>query len=259
MRITNIQLEIKDQPKTQNLADVLKQIDEAPESDLLVLPEIWTVGFFAFDRYRNEAEPVDGETVSALREKAAQRSCYLHMGSFVEQDGDNYYNTSLLLAPDGEIAARYRKIHLFGYQSEEKRILSPGSEIAILETPFGVVGMSTCYDLRFPELFRLMVNRGATLLIVTSAWPMARLEAWSLFNRVRALENVSFLVSCNCSGATGDNLYAGHSYIVEPFGGVAAEGGTEPGYVTAEIDPAMVKEIRREFPALEDRVFYCSK
>lgn len=259
MRITSIQLEIKDQSKGKNLSHALQQVDEAPDSDLLVLPEIWTVGFFAFDRYKNEAEPVNGEIVSAFREKAAEKGCYLHMGSFVEKDGENYYNTSLLLSPEGEIAARYRKIHLFGYMSEERKILSPGTAPTICETPFGVIGLSTCYDLRFPELYRIMVNRGTTMFIITSAWPLVRLETWRLFNRVRALENVSFLVSCNCSGANGDNSYAGHSSIIDPQGNILVEGGEAGGYISTDINPSQVIDIRNDFPALEDRFFYCAK
>ncbi len=259
MRITSIQLDIRDQPKGQNLADAVKMVEAAPASDLLVLPEIWTVGFFAFDRYKAESESIDGEVVTALRELSVKKKCYLHTGSFVEKDGDDYYNTSLLLAPDGEIAAQYRKIHLFGYQSEERRILTAGTDVTICETPFGVMGLSTCYDLRFPEMYRMMVNRGATIFLITSAWPLVRLEAWQLFNRVRALENVSFLISCNCSGANGDSQYAGHSSIVDPLGNVLAQADEQSGYVTADLDPTMVVEIRNEFPALEDRVFYCSK
>ena len=259
MRITSIQLEIKDQTKSQNLADTLKMVDAAPSSDLFILPEIWPVGFFAFERYKQESESSDGNIVSAFREMAVKKASYLHMGSFVEKDGADFYNTSLLIAPNGEIAARYRKIHLFGYKSEERRILNAGTDVAICETPFGVFGLSTCYDLRFPEMYRMMVNRGATIFLVTSAWPLVRKEAWQLFNRVRALENVSFLISSNCSGANGDNRYAGHSSIVDPRGNVLAEGGEEAGYITADIDPSMVVEVRNDFPALEDRVFYCSR
>ncbi|NQU64675.1 MAG: carbon-nitrogen family hydrolase, partial [SAR324 cluster bacterium] len=149
MRITSIQLEIKDQSKAENLMAALQQVDRAPPSDLLILPEIWTVGFFSFDRYREESETVSGQVVSAFQDKAREKGCYLHMGSFVEKEGDNYYNTSLLLSPTGEIAARYRKIHLFGYQSRERQILTAGETITTCETPFGIVGLSTCYDLRF--------------------------------------------------------------------------------------------------------------
>ncbi|MBU2643548.1 carbon-nitrogen family hydrolase [bacterium] len=259
MRITSIQLEIQDRPQAENLAEALLQVDNAPPSDLLVLPEIWTVGFFSFDRYRDESETLNGKTVSAFRDMAVKKACYLHMGSFVEKEDNNYYNTSLLLSPSGDIAARYRKIHLFGYRSREQQILTAGSGIATCETPFGVVGLTTCYDLRFPELYRMMVNQGTTMFLVSSAWPAARLEAWQLFNRVRALENLSFLVSCNCAGANGADRYAGHSFIVDPLGNILAEGGEEGEYVTDDIDPALTLKARKEFPALEDRVYYCAK
>ena len=259
MRITSVQLEIKDRPKAENIEEALQLVDNAPHSDLIMLPEIWTVGFFSFDRYRDESETVSGPLVSALRDKAIEKACYLHTGSFVEKEGDNYYNTSLLLSPQGEVAARYRKIHLFGYQSQERQILTAGDTIASCETPFGVVGMSTCYDLRFPELYRLMVNQGVTMFLVTSAWPLVRLDAWQLFNRVRALENISFLVSCNCSGANGENRYAGHSAIVDPLGKMVTEGVTASGYVSAEIDLELTATVRKTFPALEDRVFRCAK
>ncbi len=255
MRITSIQLEIRDRPKAENLALALKKLDEAPKSDLMLLPEIWTVGFFAFGRYRIEAETIDGPVVTAFRERASHKKCYLHMGSFVEEQDGAYYNTSLLLDPNGEITAKYRKVHLFGYQSQERQILTPGQEITTAETPFGIMGMSTCYDLRFPELFRKMIDRGATIFLVTSAWPMVRLESWQLFNRVRSIENLSFLISCNCAGVTGENHYAGNSAIIGPQGQVLAEGGSGPGYITAEIDPGQAVAVRQTFPALEDRVF----
>lgn len=257
MRITSIQLEIKDRPKAENLAAALEQVDKAPPSDLLILPEIWTVGFFSFDRYRDESETVSGQVVSAFQDKAREKACYLHMGSFVEKEGDNYYNTSLLLSPNGDIAAKYRKIHLFGYQSLERQILTAGETITTCETPFGVVGLSTCYDLRFPELYRMMVDQGATMFLVTSAWPLVRLDVWRLFNRVRALENLSYLVSCNCSGANGENRYAGHSSIVDPQGNLVKECGEESGYASAEIDLELTQSVRESFPALEDRAFRC--
>ena len=259
MRITSVQLELKDQSKQKNLQEALQQVDSAPVSDLIMLPEIWTVGFFSFERYLDESESVTGPIVTAFREKAVEKACYLHMGSFVERDGDSFYNTSLLLSPQGEIAARYRKIHLFGYESQERQILSAGDSIACCETPFGLVGLTTCYDLRFPEIYRMMVDQGVTMFLVTSAWPLVRLEAWQLFNRVRALENISFLVSCNCSGSNGESQYAGHSTIVDPQGNIITEGGPESGYISAEIDPELAVTIRKTFPALEDRVFRCVK
>ncbi|MFH1488159.1 MAG: nitrilase-related carbon-nitrogen hydrolase, partial [Pseudomonadota bacterium] len=218
-------------------------------------PEIWPVGFFRFDQYRTESEEVEGPIVQAFREKASERACHILMGSFVEREGSHLYNTSLLLAPSGRIIARYRKIHLFGYQSEEKKILTPGLEPVVPLLPWGPAGLSTCYDLRFPELFRKMVDAGAKFFLVVSAWPQVRSDAWTLFNRARAHENLAYLISCNCAGSNEGSRYAGHSMIVDPLGKVIAEGDDGECFISAELSPALVDAVRSDFPALDDRVF----
>ena len=256
MRITSIQLEMRDRPKEENVEHALHMVDQAPQSHLILLPEIWPCGYFSFDRYQSESEPMNGPTVKAFQQKAIERQCHILMGSIVEKDDQNLFNTNILLDPQGQIIARYRKIHLFGYQSEEKEILTPGSEIIVEDTPWGPAGLSTCYDLRFPEFFRKMLDRGAKLFLVSSAWPYARLEAWVLFNRARALENLSFLFSCNCVGSNRGNRYAGHSMIVDPLGRVIGEGGEDEGYVSADVDTHLVDSVRAEFSALDDRVFH---
>ncbi len=172
----------------------------------------------------------------------------------VENDGEQLFNTSIFLNPKGVVAAHYRKMHLFGYQSEEASILTPGQDIVVADIPWGATGFSTCYDLRFPEFFRRMVDQGVKFFLVASAWPQVRLEAWKLFNRSRAHENLAFLISCNCAGANQGKKYAGHSMIVDPLGRVVAEGSDEEELVSARIDPKFVDAIRRDFPALEDRV-----
>jgi len=128
---------------------------------LILLPELWPCGYFAFDRYRSESEPVDGPTVSALQEKAAELETHVLMGSIVLRQGEELFNATLLLDPRGRIIAEYRKIHLFGYQSEERKLLSPGKEAVVVDTPWGKGGITTCYDLRFPELYRKMIDKGA--------------------------------------------------------------------------------------------------
>lgn len=253
MRVTSIQLTMTDQLKEINVDHVLGLIDQAPPSDLLLLPEIWPCGFFSFDRYKRDSEAIDGPIVTAFKAAARKRKCHIFMGSMVERDGSHLYNTSILLNPTGEIAAHYRKIHLFGYQSEEAAILEPGEDVVVADTPWGKSGLSTCYDLRFPELYRRMVDAGATFFLVASAWPHVRLDAWRLFNRCRAHENLAFLISCNCAGANQGKTYAGHSMIVDPLGLVLAEGTAEEEMVSAEIDPDQVDAIRQDFPALEDR------
>jgi predicted amidohydrolase len=255
MRVASLQLATADRPKQENVASALALVDRAGPADLILLPEMWPCGFFAFDRYRADSEPMDGDTVNAFRRKARERSCHIVMGSLVESAGDKLYNTTVFIGPAGEILARYRKIHLFGYQSDEARLLTAGRELVVAETPWGRSGFSTCYDLRFPELFRRMVDQGAEVFLVPSAWPLARLEAWRLFNRARAHENLAYLVSCNCAGENAGKRYGGHSMIVDPWGRVLAEGGEGQEVVAADIDPAEVGRARAEFPALADRVF----
>ena len=160
MRIASIQLEMADRPKGQNVEHALSMVDRVSPADLILLPEIWPCGFFAFDRYAADSEPLDGPTVNAFRQKARERRCHILMGSLVERDADGLFNTTVFIGPAGEIVARYRKIHLFGYQSDETKLLTPGKEIVVTDTPWGRAGFSTCYDLRFPELFRRMVDGG---------------------------------------------------------------------------------------------------
>jgi predicted amidohydrolase len=255
IRITAIQVEAGDRSKRENLDMVLRLLDEAPPADLIVLPELWPSGFFSFDRYHADSEEIDGSLITALRQKIAAKATHAMIGSFVERDGVRLYNTSLLLGPDGRILAKYRKIHLFGFQSREKQLLTPGSEITVADLPWGRAGISTCYDLRFPELYRLMVDQGARFFLIASAWPLARLSAWRLFNQARAHENLAFLVACNCAGASRGNTFAGHSMIVDPLGNILAQGGDEGEYVTAEIDPDLPIRARTEFSALDDRVY----
>lgn len=255
MKITSLQLAVNDGAKAQNIARALLLLDKAPASDLILLPEIWASGFFAFERYRADSEPVEGPLVGAFQTRARQRGCHILMGSFVERDGERLYNTTVLLEPQGDVLARYRKIHLFGYESEEKSLLTPGKEVVVVDLPWGRTGLSTCYDLRFPEFYRRMLELGAQFFLVASAWPHARLEAWRLFNRARAHENLAYLISCNCAGVNRGKQYAGHSMIVDPLGQIVAEAAEDECVVHSEIDPGLADSARHEFSFLNDRVF----
>lgn len=255
MKVTSIQPEMKNRSKPESLEYVLRLVDGCPQSDLILLPEIWPCGFFCFDRYRVDCESIEGPIVATFKQKAVERKCHILMGSLVEKDGGELFNTSILLDPQGQIIARYRKIHLFGYQSQEKKLLTAGTEVVVAATPWGPAGLSTCYDLRFPELFRKMLDKGATIFLIASAWSRIRLNAWRLFNRARALENLAYLISCNCAGSNAGNPYAGHSMIIDPLGNVIAEGNEGEEYIFAEIDPGLVHSVRNDFRVLDDRVF----
>jgi predicted amidohydrolase len=185
---------------------------------------------------------------------AKELQVYLHTGSFVEKLEGKYYNSSYLLSPEGEVLANYHKIHLFGYHSREDEILSSGNAVVVAKTPLGNFGFATCYDLRFPELFRRMVEKGVDVFLITSAWPYPRLEHWMILNRVRALENQCFLVSANSVGMNMGIQFVGHSMVVDPWGVTRASGGDEEMIVQTEIDLKEVGEARKRFPALADRV-----
>jgi predicted amidohydrolase len=258
MKITSIQLERREISKTEATAHALALVDRAAASDLILLPELWPTGFFRFDRYPLDAEPIDGPTVHAFKQKAATLQRHILMGSFVERTAQGLFNTSLLIDRQGEIAATYRKIHLFGYQSRERELLTPGTEAVVADTPWGKAGLATCYDLRFPEQFRRMIDLGAVFFLVVSAWPAVRREPWVLFNRVRALENLAFLISSNCAGADAGSRYAGHSMVVDPLGNVLARGEEHECLVSAEIEIDQVTAVRKEFSALHDRFPFVS-
>jgi predicted amidohydrolase len=230
-------------------------VAEAAGADLVVLPELWLSGYFAFDAYAELAEPLHGDTVSAAREWAVRLGCHLHMGSVLERDGQGrLYNTAVLIGPDGEIVHTYRKIHVFGYRSREADLLTPGEQVGAVDTGLGRLGTTTCYDLRFPELYRALIDEGAETIVVCSAWPAARLAHWRLFTSTRAVEEQVVLVACNAVGEQADGVrLAGHSRVVDPWGEVLVEAGEDEGVTFCDIDRSVVAAARAEFPVLADR------
>jgi predicted amidohydrolase len=245
--------------KKATLEKAVDMVRRARGADLILLPELWNIGFMSFGRYLTEAEDKGGPTLTGMRNLARELKIHLHTGSFVEQEAGKFYNSSYLLSPEGEMLANYRKLHLFGYNSKERQILSPGNTTTVIETALGTLGLTTCYDLRFPELFRRMVNQGAELFLVSSAWPYPRLEHWIMLNRVRALENQSFLVSANSAGFNEGTQFVGHSMIVDPWGIVLASAGDEEAIVRGEVDLKQVKSSRERFPALADRLEWLNR
>lgn len=233
---------------------VEQMVATADGADLVVLPELWGPGYFAFDHYRERSEPMNGDTVSAGREWARRLRCYLHLGSFVEGSADGrLYNTAVLIDPAGEIVHTYRKIHVFGYRSREAELLTPGWDVTVADTSLGPVAATTCYDLRFPELWRGLVDAGAHIVIVPAAWPAARLEHWRLFTSCRAVEEQILLIACNAVGDQNGVELGGRSRIVDPWGVVLTEADDSEGVTWCEVDPTVVARVRDEFPVLQDR------
>ena len=253
MKVASIQMSIVEGDKTATIDNAVENIHRCEGIDLVILPEIWNVGFMSFDRYVSEAEDRNGPTLTRLREAAQKIGVYLHTGSFVEKINGNYYNSSYLISPDGNVLANYLKIHLFGYNSKETQILTPGDTVVVVETPIGKIGLATCYDLRFPELFRAMAEQGTEIFLVCSAWPYPRLEHWLMLNRVRALENQCFLMSSNSVGFNQGIQFVGHSMITDPWGTIMAGAGDTEVIIKSEIDLAELETARQQFPAWADR------
>jgi len=228
-------------------------------ASLVVLPEV-----FAWRGPRAEeaehAEPVPGPSTDAMADVARATGVHLLMGSILEQSAGERrtFNTTCLLSPSGELLARYRKIHLFDVDLpgrvtvRESDARAPGDEVVVAPTPLGVLGLSICYDLRFPELYRRQVKAGAEVLLVPSAFTFTTGSAhWEVLCRARAVENQCYLIAPDQTG-TSPHGFAdyGDSLIADPWGRVLARAGDGEAIVTAEIDRAYLARVRRELPCL---------
>jgi deaminated glutathione amidase len=203
--------------------------------------------------------PQEGDpTLQALRDVARDRKLYVHIGSLAVKSGDKIANRAFVIRPDGEIAASYDKIHLYdvdlpnGESWRESATYTGGSDAVLVETPWGLLGLAICYDLRFPHLFRALAEAGASYLSAPACFTRQTGEAhWTVLHRARAIETGSFMISAAQGGIHEDGRETfGHSIIVDPWGRVLAEGGDEPGVVLAEIDPAQVADARGRIPTL---------
>jgi predicted amidohydrolase len=171
----------------------------------------------------------------------------------VERSAHGLHNTAAIVDPRGALLASYRKIHVFGYGSRETELIAAGDEPVVVDTDLGRLGLCLCYDLRFPELFRALVDRDAELFVIPAAWPAARLAHWQTLLRARAIESLAYVVACNGAGAANGTQLAGHSAVVDPWGELAAEAGEEPTTLRATVNPGTAASARAEFPALADR------
>jgi predicted amidohydrolase len=198
--------------------------------------------------------------LATFRELARTLAIYLHIGSLaIKVTPDKAANRSFLIGPEGEIVARYDKIHMFdvdlanGESYRESGNFRPGEIAVVSDLPWGRLGLSVCYDLRFPALFRALAEAGSSFLAIPSAFTQQTGEAhWHVLNRARAIENGCFVLAAAQGGKheNGRETF-GHSLIVDPWGRILAEGSTEPGVILAEIDPAEIAAARGRIPSLQ--------
>jgi predicted amidohydrolase len=250
-----------------NVADATRLIREAAGAgaDYVLTPEMTTV----LDRDRGrllaaiETEERD-PSLPRFRALARELGIHLHIGSMAIRVGEGVANRAFLIGPDGEILARYDKIHMFdvdlpnGETYRESALYQAGSAAAVVDLPWARVGLTVCYDVRFPLLYRQLAQAGAVLIAIPAAFTRTTGEAhWHVLVRARAIETGSYVVAAAQGGRhqDGRDTY-GHSMIVDPWGRVVAEAGAEPGVIMADIDPGASAAARHRIPALfADRPF----
>jgi predicted amidohydrolase len=251
--------------RDENFTKISRLLGEAAAggAELAVLPEVATWRGPQADEPR-QALPIPGNDSERLGQLAAQHGLWLLAGSILEMagEGDRCFNTSLLFSPNGDIHARYRKIHLFDIDLpgkvsiRESDTRQAGNSVTCVETPFGKIGMAVCYDLRFPELFRALVDQGAEIIVMPSAFNDVTGEAhWEVLLRARAIESQCFLLAPNQVGAGGSGFSVyGHSLAIDPWGRILAEGnGDDEACLLVELNAEVLAQTRRDLPSLQHR------
>ncbi len=247
----------------QNLARVEALVARAAAAGatLVATPENTTLLASPADKVRL-AEPIDGPTHRALGELAARHAVWLLVGSVAERcDDARCYNTSLLFDDQGQLRASYRKLHLFdvdladGTRFTESAHVAPGDEVVVVDTPVGRLGLSICYDLRFPEVYRRLVDGGAEVIAVPSAFTLTTgRDHWHPLLRARAIETQCFVLAPAQEGPHGGGRHSyGHALVVDPWGTVLAECADGEGIALAEIDLGRVRSARRAIPVSAHR------
>jgi predicted amidohydrolase len=246
-----------------NIDDAVRMIGEAKAAgaDYVLTPEMTNILAAKREQlFAVIAEEESDNALATLRELSRLFGIYIHIGSLaIRISHDRAANRSFLVDPKGDIAARYDKIHMFdvdlagGESYRESRNYRPGDSAVLADLPWGRLGLTICYDLRFPALYRALAEAGATMLSIPSAFTKQTGDAhWHVLVRARAIENGCFVFAAAQGGKheNGRDTY-GHSLIVDPWGRIIAEGGTEPGVVMARIDPAEVTKARARIPSLQ--------
>jgi predicted amidohydrolase len=249
--------------KQDNLASAEKLINElaGEGARLIMLPEYFN--FLGPDELKAEnAEPIDdSRSLEMIRKKAKELKVYIHIGSYLERDGDKIYNTGVVFDPAGELLAKYRKIHLFdveipgGVAYLESATITAGDSTTTFSIDDLKFGMSTCYDLRFPEMFRRLSAQGAQVILLPAAFTLQTgRDHWELLLRARAVENLCWVAAAGQWGPSPpDHICFGRSMIINPWGIVIAQAPDGVSTVAAEINLEILEKTRKTFPALNHR------
>lgn len=264
LRSAAIQVNTRDNP-AQNLAAVERLLDQAADlgAQFAALPEFWSY-LGPYVGFEQAAQTVPGPFIERLQEKARQHRMIVHGGSIVERHPElsgKFYNTCVLIDRSGEIVAKYRKIHLFdvdlanGERHYESERIVPGDELVTAQIDGITFGLTICYDLRFPELYRLLALRGAQIVMVPAGFTLhTGRDHWEVLLRARAIENLCYVIAPAQVGSYPPNRHCfGRSMIIDPWGLVLAQAPDVPGVIMADIDLEASTRARAQIPCLENR------
>ncbi|MFU2191950.1 carbon-nitrogen hydrolase family protein [Methanobacterium sp. MZD130B] len=255
------QMQVVDDKK-KNIANALKMIKEASSnSDLVILPEMWNCPYQTelFPIYAEEKE--NSPSLKAISQAAKSEKTYIVAGSIPEKHNGKTYNSSFFFNPEGEIIGVHRKIHLFDIDVpdevsfKESQTLTAGNKITVVDTELGKIGICICYDMRFPELLRLMALRGAKLIIIPGAFNMTTGPVhWKPLIKIRAVDNQLYVAAVSPARNDKSHYVAyGHSMVADPWGKVTNEAGSGEEIIYATIDYSFIRKVRVELPLLKNR------
>ena len=261
IKVGLIQMKVKDK-KDDNLHKAAKLIDKIGKEDvdMVVLPEMFSCPYNT-KNFPIYAEEEGDYSYKLLSEISKRNNIYLIAGSIPEKEGSNIYNTSYVFNRQGEKIAKHRKIHLFDIDIKNKQrfresdTLSAGDKVTVFDSEFGKIGLCICYDFRFPELARLMVDKGAKVIIVPASFNMTTGPAhWDIMFRSRAIDNQVYTIGCSPARDYNYSYISyGHSLIVSPYGDILCELDEKENFITYDIDLDYVDEIREQLPLLKHR------
>lgn len=256
MKIALVQMDVQIGEPEVNFKKAEAFLEEAvrEQPDLIILPEMWNTGY-ALEQADQLAD-VNGERTKQLFSSFARKhQVYLIAGSVLNKrtEDENITNTMYVFNRQGELLLDYDKIHLFRLM-DEHTYLTAGDQLGLFDYGEDVtIGAMICYDLRFPQLSRTLVNKGAKVLINTAQWPSARVDHWRSLLIARAIENQAFMIAVNRTGTSRDTEFPGHSMVIDPLGRILLETSDDEDIYYAEIDLQLVDEVRQQIPVMTDQ------
>lgn len=253
MKIACLQLDIAFGDPTENKRRVQRELEQLynQQLDTIVLPELWTTGY-DLSNLETIADEEGKDTKAFVSELAQLYNVNIIAGSVAKKTKNGITNTMYVVNRAGDIVGEYSKLHLFRLM-DEHLYLQPGDETGFFTLDGTLCAGVICYDIRFPEWIRAHTVQGANVLFVVAEWPLPRLSHWRTLLQARAIENQCYVVACNRAGTDLNNVFAGHSLLIDPWGNIIAEASEQPCSLIGEINLAKVSEVRSQIPIFQDR------